>query len=91
MLKVRPELAHMSIDNLQVLHHAVLDRSPETVRVLMEHGANAGEGVYPHRDATRALTIATERDYDDIVAIIKQAEQRLRETNSWSECRAGTR
>src|SRR5262245_8875465 len=47
LLKVRPELAHMSMDNLQVLHHAVLSRSPDMVRVLMQHGANPHDGVYP--------------------------------------------
>jgi len=31
MLKARPELARMSGDNLQVLHHAVLNRAPEMV------------------------------------------------------------
>src|SRR5216683_3371877 len=31
MLKVRPELAHMSTDNLQALHHAILNRSSEMV------------------------------------------------------------
>ena len=79
MLKVRPELAHMSADNLQVLHHAILNRSSEMVRGLMELGANPREGVYPHRDATSPLTIATERGYDELVAIIKEEEQRQRE------------
>src|SRR5205814_2115390 len=41
MLTVRPELARMSIDNLQVVHHAVLARAPEMVRILMANGANA--------------------------------------------------
>jgi ankyrin repeat protein len=82
MLKVRPELAHMSADNLQVLHHAILNRTPEMVRELMKLGANAREGVYPHRDATSALTIAMERGYDEIVAIIKEEEQRRREEKS---------
>jgi len=71
MLKVRPELARMSTDNFQVLHHAVLQRAPEMVRLLMEHGANPREGVYPHRDATTALTIAAERGDEEIVAILK--------------------
>src|SRR5262245_49673106 len=44
MLKVRPELARGALLEA-VLHHA-----PEMVRVLMEHGANARAGVYPHRD-----------------------------------------
>jgi ankyrin repeat protein len=82
LLKVRPELAHMSADNLQVLHHAILNRASEMVRMLMELGANAREGVYPHRDATSALTIARERGYDEIVAIIKEEEQRRREAQS---------
>jgi ankyrin repeat protein len=65
----------MSRDNFQVLHHAVLNRSPEIVRLLMEHGANAREGVYPHRDATSALAIAVERGYDHIVAIMQEVER----------------
>src|SRR5262249_11479127 len=82
LLKVRPELAHMSIDGLQVIHHAVLNRSAHMVRLLMQHGANAREGVYPHRDATSPLTIASERGYDEIVAIIGEEEQHRREKNS---------
>jgi ankyrin repeat protein len=82
MLKARPELVNVGIDNYAVLHYAVLDRAPEMVRVLMEHGANAREGVYPHRDATSALTIASDRGYDEIVAIIKQEEQRRRDAKS---------
>ena len=82
LLKIRPELAHMSTGNLQVLHHAVLARVPEIVRALMEQGANAREGVYPHRDATSALAIATERECDEIVAIIKEEEQRQREAKA---------
>jgi ankyrin repeat protein len=82
LLKIRPELAHMSMDNLQVLHHAVLSRSPEMVRVLMQHGARARDGVYPHRDATSPWTIAAERGYDEIIAIIEQEEQRRRDNMS---------
>ena len=82
MLKARPEMATMGIDNYQVLHFAVLDRAAVMVRILMDHGANAREGIYPHRDATGALTIATERGYDEIVAIIEEAEQRRREIRS---------
>jgi ankyrin repeat protein len=64
------------------LHVAVLDRAPELVRLLMQHGANARVGVYPHRDATSPLTIATERGYDDIVAIIREEEQRRQQATS---------
>ena len=48
------------------------------VRVLMEHGADARKGIYPHRDATSALTMATDRGYEDIVAIIEEEERRAR-------------
>ena len=82
LLKVRPELAQMSTDNLQVLHHAVLERAPEMVRILMAHGANARDGVYPHREATTAHAIATARGYSDIVRIIEEEEQKWRDAKS---------
>jgi len=82
MLNVRPELARMSIDNLPVVLHAVLVRSPEMVRILMAHGADARSGVYPHRDATTAHAIALQRGYQEIVRIIEEAEQKQRETTS---------
>jgi ankyrin repeat protein len=82
MLTIRPELARMSIDNLQVVHHAVLARSTEMVRILMKHGANARDGVYPHRDATTARVIALERGYEEIVRIIDDEEQKRRDTTS---------
>ena len=43
------------------------------VRVLMEHGADPHKGIWPHRYATSSLTIASDRGYDEIVAIIKEA------------------
>ena len=54
----------MSHANLQVLHYAVLENAPDIVRMLMAHGANARDGVYPHRDATTAYAIAVQRGYD---------------------------
>ena len=77
MLKQRSELV-----NSAALRHAVLRRDDAIVRVLMEHGSNARAGVYPHRDATTPLVIAEDRGYDEIVAIIKEAERRRRETKS---------
>ena len=78
MLDARPELVRMDTaenDERRALHYAVLDRAPEMVRVLMAYGADARQGIYPHRDATSALTIASDRGYDDIVAIIQEEEQ----------------
>ena len=79
MLVVRPELVHLHVaenDEHRALHHAVLQRRPEIVRLLMQQGADARQGIYPHRDATSPLTIATERGYEDIVAIIREEERR---------------
>lgn len=77
MLRQRPELVNSS-----ALRYAVLRRDNVMVRLLMEHGANARTGVYPHRDATTPLVIAADRGYDEIAAIINEAERRRRETNS---------
>ena len=48
----------------------------------MQHGANARTGIYPHRDATSPLTIASERGYAEIVAIIREEEQRRQQAKS---------
>jgi ankyrin repeat protein len=58
------------------LHHAVIGRHPDVVRFLMQHGADARKGIYPQRDATCALTLAIERGYADIEAIIREEEAR---------------
>jgi ankyrin repeat protein len=42
----------------------------------MQHGANARKGIYPQRDATSALTLAIERGYSEIEAIIREEEAR---------------
>jgi ankyrin repeat protein len=79
MLRARPELAGMAMsygDERRPIHFAVMRRSPEMVRLLMERGADARQGVHPHRDATTAWTIAHERGYSEIVAIIEEEEQR---------------
>jgi ankyrin repeat protein len=80
LLSARPELIHMDMaDNNEhrVLHYAVLRRDRAMVKLLMEAGADARKGIFPHRDATSALAIARDREYSDIVAIIEE-EERLR-------------
>lgn len=64
------------------LHFAVLNRDSKMTRVLMELGSDARRGIWPHRDATAAFTIARERGYGEIVAIIEQAEERRRKEMS---------
>jgi ankyrin repeat protein len=79
MLHARPELGGMQMsygDEHRAIHFAVMERSPEIVRVLMRYGADARAGIHPHRAATTAWTIAKERGFDDIVAIIEEEEQK---------------
>jgi ankyrin repeat protein len=78
MLNARPEIADLTMsygDEHRPIHYAVMSRSPEMVRLLMRRGADARQGIHPHRDATSALTIAKERGYEEIAAIIEEEEQ----------------
>jgi ankyrin repeat protein len=93
MLERRPELANMAMsygDERRPLHYAVMKRAPEMARLLMRHGADARKGVHPHRDATTAMTIASERGYDEIVSIIHEEEQRRRQAMSASDAKVTT-
>ncbi len=79
ILNLRPELTDRCMsgsDEHRALHYAVLHRRPEIVRLLMQHGADARAGIHPHRDATGPLTLAVERGYEEIVAIIREEEHR---------------
>ncbi len=88
MLRARPELAGMAMsygDEHRPIHFAVMKRSPQMVRLLMRHGANARRGIDPHRDATTAWTIAKEREYPEIVAIIEEEEQKHGDVQTTAE------
>jgi ankyrin repeat protein len=79
MLAARPELANtdMAANNEhRAIHYAVMARAPEMVRLLMRHGADARKGIYPHRDATSAFTLASDRGYAEIVSVIQEEENR---------------
>jgi ankyrin repeat protein len=84
LAKARPELVHLESDKFTglPLHIAVLNRDVPMVRVLMELGADARQGIWPHRDATTAYTIARERSCDDVVAAIEQGEESRRRAAS---------
>lgn len=90
MLRARPELVNMDMgeDEHRAIHYAVLNRSPEMTRLLMQHGADARKGIHPHRDATGAFTLASERGYDEIVAIIREEERHRREAQAGSSAAA---
>jgi ankyrin repeat protein len=85
MLAMRPELVSMDRagnDEHRGLHYAVLRRDVAMVKLLMEAGADAHKGIWPNRDATSALTIARDREYSEIVAIIEEEERLRREEMS---------
>jgi ankyrin repeat protein len=84
LAKTRPELVHFEAEGFTglPLHVAVLNRDVKMTRVLMELGADARQGIWPHRDATTAYTIARERGYDDVLAVIEQGEQARRRAAS---------
>jgi ankyrin repeat protein len=74
----RPEIVNLDVaenDEHQALHYAVLTRQPDLVRLLMQLGAEPRKGIYPHRQATTAVALATERGYDELVAIILEEER----------------
>jgi ankyrin repeat protein len=86
LAKARPELVNAERggrygENI-ALHFAVLNRDAPMARALMELGSDARKGIWPHRDATAAHTIASERGYDEIVAIIEDEEELRRKQMS---------
>jgi ankyrin repeat protein len=85
LLNARPELVGMDMsggDERRVLHFAVLRRDTAMVKLLMEAGADARKGVYPHREATSVLAIARDREYSEIIAVIEEEERLRREEMS---------
>jgi ankyrin repeat protein len=68
---LNPHLAEFRDSALQ---RAALRRDEELTRVLMQLGANARLGVWPHRDATTAYAIAVDREYNEIVGTIEREE-----------------
>ncbi len=82
LLNRRPELIGIAMaenNEHRAIHYAVLRRDQAMVRLLMEAGADARTGIYPHRDATSARTIAEDRGYNDILAVIDDEERLRRE------------
>lgn len=84
LAKARPKLVHAEAAGFTglPLHLAVVNRDADMARVLLELGADARQGIWPHRDATTAHTIARERGYDDVVAAIEEGEGARRRATS---------
>jgi hypothetical protein len=72
MLLLRPELVSLNLSGFHdhALHYAVLERRPEMVRLLLEHGADPGAGT-----DNGPLHMAAERSYAEIVEIMRKAAQ----------------
>ena len=81
ILKVRPELVNVDVagnDEHKPVHFAVLNRHPEALRILLEHGADPHRGIYPNRDASTAYILAKERGYNELVAIMDEEDENRR-------------
>ncbi len=93
LAKARPDLIQTDLADFSdsALHRAVLNRDAEMTRVLMQFGADARVGIWPHRDATSAYTIAKDRQYDEIVGAIEQEEERRRQALSSPEAMRSSR
>ncbi len=77
LVRARPELVVKDMNEgneHRALHYAVLRRDAAMTRMLMEAGADARQGIWPHRDATTALALARERGYTEIAAAIEEVE-----------------
>jgi ankyrin repeat protein len=86
LAKARPDLINQHHAELgSALHRAVLRRKEELTRVLMQLGADARVGIWPHRDATSAYAIAVDREYSEIVATIEREEENRRARLSHEE------
>ncbi len=81
LLARRPEIVDLlhggpSGFEIRALHIAVMARDVEMTRLLLEAGADTRGGIWPNRDATSPRTIAEERGYDEIVALMATHEEK---------------
>ena len=81
LLARRPEIIDLlpggpSGSEIRALHIAVMARDVEMTRLLLEAGADTRDGIWPNRDATGPRTIAEERGYDEIVALMTAHEEK---------------
>ena len=81
LLARRPEIVDLlhggpSGFEIRAIHIAVMARDLEMTRLLLEAGADTRGGIWPNRDATSPRTIAEERGYDEIVALMAAHEKK---------------
>jgi hypothetical protein len=81
LLARRPEIVDLMRDGpsgfeIRPIHIAVMARDVEMTRLLLDAGADTRDGIWPNRDATGPRTIAEERGYDEIVALMTAHEEK---------------
>ena len=79
ILEHQPDLVNVMVaenNEHRAIHFAVMNGHEEAVRLLVQQGAEVDAGIYPHREATGALTIAHERGLDGIVEIIRTEDEK---------------
>src|SRR5918994_7215401 len=80
LLARRPEIVDLLREGpsgfeIRAIHIAVMARDVEMTRLLLEAGADTRDGIWPNRDATGPRTIAEDRGYDEIVALMTAHEE----------------
>ena len=81
LLARRPEIVDLLCEGpsgfeIRAIHIAVMARDVEMTRLLLDAGADTRHGIWPNRDATGPRTIAEERGYDEIVALMTAHEEK---------------
>jgi len=81
LLAQRPEIVDLLREGpsgfeIRTLHIAVMKRDAAMTRLLLEAGADTRGGIWPNRDATSPRSIAEERGYDEIVAMMVGQEEK---------------
>src|SRR6266850_853826 len=81
LLARRPEIVDLLREGpsgfeIRAIHIAVMARDVEMTRLLLEAGADTRDGIWPNRGATSPRTIAEERGYDEIVALMTAQEEK---------------
>lgn len=84
MLNRRPEMvdACTGQGEQRLLHLAVLNQDAAMLRLLMERGADARIGIFPHRESTTPLRMAKERGLTELVEVMTEVEAERQESLS---------
>src|SRR4051812_8496404 len=81
LLTRRPDIVDLlregsSGGEIRAIHIGVMARDVDMTRLLLDAGADTRNGIWPNRDATSPRTIAEERGYGEIVALMTAQEEK---------------